>query len=436
MFRHLKQLILPALCLLAAASQAESLLGLYHLALANNPGLKQFEYEIDRKQAQQDQARSRLRPQLSITANRSRNDYAESGFNADRYNSTRASIQARQALLDVPSFRRLESARGKTLQSQEQLAASRTDLAEDLVDRYLQVLAASDDIAYQQAEVQLVDSQLARVRQMYQRQMAKVTDLYEVEAYRQTLNARNIEKHNARAVALEKLSETVGLSITEVAPLGTQDLPPPPWNVEQWLADGKARNRNLSALQYAIDAEERTIASAQAEHLPQLALLVSRTHSDSDSDNRRNRPFNVTSIGLQLSIPLYEGGRVQAAVQEAIARRDIAQAQYAQKWREIEREIRTAYLDTVANRARIEATTQAVRAQEKSRDAQQRSYELAISTVVDLLDAQRRLLQLRSEQSKARYDFIRSLVILRVRAGTLAESDLDAIGSWSAQARN
>lgn len=431
MFLKTRTLIFFCLSLLSAGSHAEGLLELYHHALANNPGLKQFEYEIDRKEAQQDQALSRLRPQVSITGNRSRNDFFEKSSGSDQYNSSRAGIQGRQALFDLPSYRRLEGAKARTSQSKEQLAASRIDLAEELVDRYLDVLTASDEIAYLQAETQAVDSQLARLRRMHERQLAKVTDLYEVEAYRQTLNARDIEKQNAKEVALEKLRETTGMTVKEVAPLASQDLLPAPGNVDQWLDEGTHNNRNLSALQYAIESEERTIASARAEHLPQLALVASRTYSDSDSDNRRNTPFNVTTIGLQVTMSFYEGGRVQAGVQEAVARRHIAQAQYEQKRREIEREIRTAYLGTIANRARIEATAQAVRAQEKSRDAQQRSYELAVSTIVDLLDSQKRLFQLRSEQSKARYDFIRSLVILRIRAGALSDRDIEEINGWN-----
>lgn len=433
MFGQTRKLIFFGLFLLCAGSHAEGLLKLYHHALANNPGLKQFEYEIDRKEAQQDQALSRLRPQVSITGNRSQNDFSQNGFGSEQYNSSRASIQGRQALFDLPSYRRLEGAKARTLQSKEQLAASRTDLAEELVERYLDVLTASDEIAYQLAETQAVESQLARLRRMHERQLAKVTDLFEVEAYRQTLNARDIEKQNAKAVALEKLSETVGMAVKEVAPLSSQDLPPAPGNVDQWLDEGTHNNRNLSALRYAIESEERTVASARAEHLPQLALVASRTYSDSDSDSRRNPPFNVSTIGLQVTMSLYEGGRVQAGVQEAVARRHIAQAQYEQKRREIEREIRTAYLGTVANRARIDATAQAVRAQEKSRDAQQRSYALAVSTIVDLLDSQKRLFQLRSEQSKARYDFIRSLVILRIRAGTLSDRDIEEINGWNAE---
>lgn len=425
-----RMLVVCGLSLLCAKGHADSLLKLYHQALANNPALKQFEYDVDRKAAQQEQALSRLRPQVSITAIRSRSDLSEEGLSSDQYNSSRASIQGRQALVDLPSYRRLEGAKARSLQSKEQLAASRTDIAEELLERYLDVLTASDEIAYHQAEAQAVESQLARLRRMHERQLAKVTDLYEVEAYRQTLNARDIEKQNAKAVALERLSETVGMTVTAVAPLSRQDMPAAPGSVEQWLGEGTQNNRNLRALRYAIESEERTVASARAEYVPQLALLVSRTHSDSDTDSRRSRPFNVNTIGLQLTMALYDGGKTAAGVQEALARQNIALAQYDQKRREIETEIRTAYLGTVANRARIDATAQAVRAQEKSRDAQQRSYELAVSTVVDLLDSQKRLFQLRSEHSKARYDFIISLVVLRIRAGALSDRDIEEINGW------
>jgi len=140
----------------------------------------------------------------------------------------------------------------------------------------------------------------------------------------------------------------------------------------------------------------------------------------------------VTTLGLQLTIPLYEGGRVQATVSEASARLAIAREQYEAARRETERDARTAYLGAAANHARIGSTDAEVRALEKVLQAQQRSYELGVSTIVDVLIAQRRLFKSRSDRSKARYGYIRDLTTLRARAGTLSMSDIEEIDGWMA----
>jgi len=53
---------------------------------------------------------------------------------------------------------------------------------------------------------------------MRERQLAKITDLLEVEAYYQGLLTREIEARSARGVALERLRETSGMSAEKVAP--------------------------------------------------------------------------------------------------------------------------------------------------------------------------------------------------------------------------
>lgn len=119
-------------------------------------------------------------------------------------------------------------------------------------------------------------------------------------------------------------------------------------------------------------------------------------------------------------------------MRDAQARHRIAREQFEQKRREIEQETRTAYLDAMASYSRIDSTRQEVRAQEKAAEAQERGYELGASTIVDLLEARRRLLKARVEQAKARYDYIRGLVGLQVRAGSLSSPFMEEINGWMA----
>jgi outer membrane protein len=164
--------------------------------------------------------------------------------------------------------------------------------------------------------------------------------------------------------------------------------------------------------------------------VPQLALTASRVHSDQGYDNKMTPPYNVGTIGLQLSIPIYEGGRVQATVREATARFEIARERLDGARRQIEREVRTAYLNARTNHARIDSTNEEVRSLEMVVAERRKSYTLGASTVVDVLIAQQRLLKARSDQSRARYDYIRDLTNLRARAGTLSTKDIEEVDGW------
>jgi outer membrane protein len=427
-----------------AAPAPVDLLQLYEQALAANPVLKGREYSIDLAKAQEDQALSKLLPQVVAIGNLSWNEFAQAtpatlfqpaGVVTNRYEGVRGVIQARQALFDLPSILGYIGAGSSVLQTEQELAAVRMALTADLVDRYFTVLEASDERGYVQGEKDLTSGEMQRIRRMYERQLALITDLYEVEAYYQTLLTREIEVDNAKAVALEKLRETAGLPVSEVAPLARDQLPEVPGEVDQWVQEAGRNHPSLLALQHAIDAAEMAIGSARAGHLPQLSLQLSEVYADNQGfDNRPFPRYTAGNVGLQVSVPIFSGGAVEAGAREAVARYQAAQEKRAEKLREVERETRTAYLNARTGRARVDSTAREVEFREKARTAQEKSYELGVATIVALLESKKNLLKARFEHAGARYDYIRALVALRLWTGTLSQRDIEDINGWLAKA--
>ncbi len=435
MRKGLTRLLLTHLALAQCTVHAQSLLEFYRQALETNPSVRSGSIGIEQARAQEDLANSRLLPQLSVSASRTWIDDREQGKASRNYQGQRTDFQARQTLLDLASYFKLQAARYSVSQSERQNEAARMGLGGDVVDRYLTVLQAGDEITHLLAEKELVDNQVKRLRFMHERQLAKVTDLYEIEAYQQGLLTREIEARNARAVALERLRETTGIAARDLAPLVRESFPAVSGTEEQWVGDAGRNNPNLAALRDMIEAAQRMIDSGRAEHVPQLALTASRISADQGFDNRLAPPYVVGTIGLQFSIPIYEGGRVVATVRDASARHELARERHEGARREVERDTRTAYLGTVAGYARIGSTNEEVRSLEKLVDAQQKSYALGVSTLIDVLIAQRRLFRSRSDQSRARYDFIRAHTSLRVLAGVLVPRDIEEIDGWMAGSR-
>jgi outer membrane protein len=426
-----KPTLLLAALLGAAApvASAESLLQFYDAALRSNPDYLIREFGVDQARAQRDIATSRLLPQVSVSANYSRNNFNDD-FNADRYSGLRAAVQVRQALVDLASYFRLQGARANVLQSKHLRAAARMAVGGEVIDRYLLVLQTADEVQYLDAEKQATRSEIARLRLMRERQLVKVTDLLEVEAYYQELLTNEIQARADNQVALEQLRETSGLDAREAAPLARTDFDPIEGDADAWVASAAENNGTLIALQHGISAARSLLRSTRSEHLPQVAIIGSQVNSDQGVDNRQSPEFDVGSIGVQVTIPLYEGGRVSGSVEEARARWEIARQQYEQAWRQVARETRTAWLAASASHARVGSSGEEVRALERVVDAQRKSYQLGVSTIVDVLVAQRRLLRARFDQSRARYDFIRALATLKVRAGNLGDGDVLRIDSW------
>jgi len=436
--------LFPVLCLLGAAAtgaRAESLLELYRITLDSNPILKGKEFALDQAKAQQDQALSKLLPQLMATGSYQKVDFRQSlqrgpqnlpdnrDF-SEQYWGNMGSIQARQALFDLPSYLRLQGAEAFTLQSENEVDAVRMAVAYDLADRYLNALLADADINYVVAEKESVKEKLEQMRYMQERQMATVTDLYQVEAYFSALITREIEVNNAKAVALEKLRETTGVGVKNVSPLVQERFTLMSGQIDDWVRDALHFNPKLTALGHAIEGSSKMVSGSQAEHLPSANLVATQTYSNLGFQDRRFPPFTSASVGVQIQVPIYSGGGTQARVQESVARWNQMKEQYEQQRREIEKETRTAFLDVMASHARIESTNQEVIARAKAVDAQYKAYDLGTTTIVDVLETRRLLLRGRVEQARARYDFVRALIALRMWSGSLHDPEIEAIGNW------
>lgn len=428
MRRQLLSLFLAASSL-GPAHAAEDLLSLYQHAQTDNPLLRARTLGVDRTRADADVAQSRLLPQVSLQVTGSRNQYEDAAGDM-RFNGRRAILSARQALLDRASTLRRDGALATVRQSELEVEMARNDLFAQLADQYLLVLHAFDELAQLQAEKDAADRQVQRLRAMRQREMAKVTDLAEAIAWAQQLATREIDARNKADGARVRLRELVGRDPGELKTLARSFFPVVPETEQYWVERVFAANPLIAARRTAVEVGRVGVRAVEAEHWPTLNLLLQRNQSNQDIDNAPRRDFTVDLVALELRIPIYEGGRVNAASASATAQAAIAAEQLEATRREIERETRLLYASAVANRARIDSTDAEVDALEYNVRAQERGFELGVVTVIQVLDARRRLLRARADQAKARYDYLRDLIGLRLRAGNFTEQEVRSFNDW------
>lgn len=416
---------------LLPAWAAEDLLSLYRHAKTDNPLLRARVQGVERARADADVAQSRLRPQVSLQTTASRNRY-EDAFGESQFNGRRTILSARQALLDRAGVLRRDGARAAIRQSEQEAEQARSEIFAQLTDQYLQVLQAYDELAQLQAEKEAADRQVQRLRAMREREMAKVTDLAEAIAWAQQLATREIDARNKADGARVRLRELVGRDPGELKTLARRSFPAVPESEQYWVEKVAAANALIGARTAAVEVSRLGTRAAEAEYWPTLNLLLQRNQSNQDIDNAPRRDFTTDLVALELRIPIYEGGRVHAATASAAAQQAIADEQLEATRREIERETRLLYASAVANRARIDSTDAEVDALAYTVRAQERGYELGVVTVIQVLDARRRLLRSKAEQAKARYDYLRDLIGLRLRAGNFTEQDVTGFNDWLA----
>jgi outer membrane protein len=305
--------MLVVVSMLPLPAGAQGLAQLYRAALEGNPMLRSRAYDVDRARAESDGARSRLLPQVLMLSALSRNQYDDATTFGNRsYAGKRTSLILRQTLYDQPSRSRWESTQATVVQSDQELVLTRLGLFYEVLDRYLEVLTAQDELEWMAAESQAATRQVDRLRAMRERQMAKVTDLAEAEAYAQSLVTRAIDAQNHQSVALARLTELCGVAVAQVSSLSRTSFDAVPGTQQAWVDHALRSYPRLLALAEAVEAARRLYESSRSEHLPQLTATMSYTYSDQGFDNRRQPPYHVAAVGVELRIPFYEGGRVDA----------------------------------------------------------------------------------------------------------------------------
>ncbi|MDO9103991.1 MAG: TolC family outer membrane protein [Methylovulum sp.] len=431
--------IFALLCLAshsAAQAGADDLMSLYQRAVLASPELNGSEYALEIAKAREDQSFGKLLPQISVIGN-----YSLNRFHSDRANNgqpgtidypgTRASINLQQPLFDLQAYLLMKSQQSLTSQSEEELLAAHQKLIADLIDRYMDALEAADKSQIISAELSATEKQLERVQAMHARQLAMVTDLYELQARAETLRTNLIDSDNDARIALEKLRELTGDAVTGIQPARLDAVQPPPeGSIDSWVRQVGHINPELQALKHAVEAARQNISAYRAGHLPTLQLQLSGVYSDTSYNNQQSPPFDVGTAAIQATVPLYEGGITSARVREAEARKRLSEAQLEQKLRELEKLARAAYLDMATSPARSLATDRQLAASEKSRDAMKKGYELGVATIVDVLDAEKQLSEARKVQRQARYRYFKARSTLFYQTGRLIGVELAQLNQW------
>ena len=432
----MRRLIFLCSLTLSLPLAAEDLLSLYQRAVLSSPELNGSEYTLEILRAQERQAIGKLLPQVSLMGNYSINRFSreKSQFSpavSTEYPGTRATINLQQPLFDLQAYLLAKSQEAKTSQAEEDLLAAHQKLIADLIERYFDALKAADESEIIAAELSSTEKQLARVEAMHARQMAMITDLYELQARVETLRTSLIDTENNARIALEKLRELTGDAVTSIQPTRLDTfLPPPEGSIESWVDQAGKINPELQALKHAVESAKQSIAAYKAGYFPRLELQLSESYSDTAYNNQQSPPFDVATAAVQATLPIYEGGTTTARIREAEARKRLSEANLEQKLRELEKLTRAAYLDMETSPARSKATDRQLAASEKSRDAMQKGYELGVVSIVDLLDAEKRLSDARKEQRKARYRYFTARSSLYHQTGRLIGEELAQMNEW------
>ena len=347
--------------------------------------------------------------------------------------------------LTQPLFRRdrwiaLQQADSRVRQAEAEYAAAEQKLLLDVASRYFDVLAAQDNLNFAQAEKKAIERQLEQAKQRFEVGLSAITDVREAQARYDLSVSAVIVAENRLDSAREALRELAGAEAANdaLAPL-VSDVPlqePEPKDMQAWVQRAVEDNLQLRALRAAVEAARQEIERQRAGHYPTLDAQASFTYQDANFGGVFPLKRNDSSIGINLTLPLYAGGGIVSATEQAAHQYVEAREKLEQQRLATERAVRDAYRGVLSGMAQVRAMEQALRSTETALEAAEAGFEVGTRTIVDVLDAQREKYRAERDLARARYDYLLSTLRLKQAVGSLAPEDLARISRWMKQGRN
>jgi outer membrane protein len=440
MMRIVRFVSVASLLALSPMAQGADLVQVYRSAQASDAQYAAARATWAASQERLPQGRAGLLPSVSVSAFTQYNDreirFREPTIpdNNANFNSNSASLSLSQPVYRPENFTVFEQAKTQVAQADAVLAQAAQDLILRVSQAYFDVLLAQDTVAFARAQLQAIGQQLEQAKRNFEVGTATIVDTKEAQSRYDLTRAFEIQAKNDVELRKRQLELVIGQPAPGLSPLGKRfkPAPPDPNNHEKWVGKAAVGNPQVKISERSLTFATQEVERNRAGHLPTLDAVASYTDSGSGAASQTSVGSDTknTVVGLQLSIPIYQGGGVSSKVREAIANEEKARQDLINARRTAELTARQTFLSVTSGLAQIQALEAALVSSDSSLASTVLGQEVGVRTQVDVLNATQQVSQTRRDLAQARYAYILALLRLKAAAGILTEGELAAVNDW------
>lgn len=430
----LKLIFLATLLVASGWAQAADLLETFHAAQANDPVFAAARATQQAGKEKLSQGRSLLMPSINLNANSTFNNQNAryQGFLSQasgdyNYNSNGYGVTLVQPLFREQNWQVYSESELQAAQADVQLKIAEQDLIVRVAQAYFDVLIAQDSVGLVDAQKTAISEQLQQAKRNFEVGSATITDTLESQSRYDLTGAQEIAAQNNLEIKRSALQQLINTAPGELDHLG-KDFKleaPQPADMGKWVSEAQLSNLQLAIAQAGAEIADREVARNRGGHYPTVDLVAN--YSNNSTGGVMANDTTNKSIGVQLNMPLFQGGAVNSRWREAEANRERARQELENARRNVEQQTRQAYLGVVSGIAQVQALKQALTSSQSVLEASKLGQEVGVRTNLDVLNAQQQLFSTRRDLYQAQYNYLMSELRLKQAVGTLSEEDLSKV---------
>jgi outer membrane protein len=292
------------------------------------------------------------------------------------------------------------------------------------------VLIAQDSVGLGNAQKTAISGQLEQAKRNFEVGSATITDTLEAQARYDLTGAQEIAAQNDLEIKRSALQQLINTTPGELAHLdaGFKLEAPQPADMGKWVDQAEMDNLQLAIARAGAEIADREVMRNRGGHYPTVDLVANYTQNNANGGSFGiGSDTTSKSVGVQLNMPLFQGGAVNSRWREAEANRERARQELENARRNVAQQARQSYLGVVSGIAQVQALQQALTSSVSVLDASKLGHEVGVRTNLDVLNAQQQLFSTRRDLYQAQYNYLLSQLRLKQAVGSLGEEDLGKV---------
>jgi outer membrane protein len=439
LFRHINMLTLAAGLIAPLAAQqpdpgkAITLDDAIAIALKQNVAVQQAENTVELNDAAVKQQKMQLLPDLRLSVNGVNSlghafDQTTGDLNTQSTQSVNTGVSSSITLFDGGKTKAsIKSAEASQHASTSDLARSRQTavftVASDFValtNQQEQLTVQEQNLATQQAQQDLiqkfVDAGSRPISDLYQQQAAVASAKLAVAQAKKAVELAKVD-------LIQALQLDPAVSYNFVAPnLGAVDTSRT-YNLDSLVNRAYANRADLKADASRVDAANQDARAASASRLPTISVTGSYSSgyssaADVSIANQLNQRSGG-SVGIGVSIPLFDKGAGSIAEQRAQIAADNAKLSLNSQRQAVALDVRKAYLDYVSGREQLAAAEAQETAARQAAQMTEKRYEAGAATLVEVTQARTSQVEAETAVANARNNLVLQQTVLSYYTGDL-----------------
>lgn len=425
--------------LLASPLFAADLIQVYREAQDNDSTFAAARATLDAGRERMPQGRAGLLPSLTLSGNTvwndntldSRSQSLPSNLRNQRFNSNGYQLTLSQPLFRWQNWVTYDQSKMFVAQAEGNFAQARQDLILRVAQAYFDVLYANESLIAVRANKAAIALQLESAKKNFEVGTATITDSHEAQARYDLALAQEIAAESDLEIRRRALQSILGKEPGTLAGLRKEAelTPPDPSSMSAWVAAAEKDSITVQIQQLAADIAAREVDKQRAGHYPTVDLVANYGHSKSFASTLGMLDTDFQNVGVQLNVPLFQGGQVVSREREAAANRTAALSNLETARRSAALASQQSYLGVANGLAQVRALKAALISSQSALESNKLGYEVGVRINIDVLNAENQVYVTRRDLAKATYDTLLAQLRLKAAVGALGEEDVARINA-------